>query len=579
VRLVIVLLLVGVGVVALMLASDSAQRGLPPSLGRLAGPVQWLSTTFVVFVVVVLAGALVTLLAYSDTRVWLDFLIDAGLGGAAGAGAVGLIIVLADGLGEVIWRLQHWLGIEERAEQRWPRSEPGKKWRWREIVRGVLLGVTGLLLSALLTALTIPSHHAAVENPAGVDESVLPTVVLPVLIWFAVTGVVWTLFIRRHADRVKPHPRLRHGTHASALGLCLGIAALWFAAAGVERSARYHLWSGRPDPKIPSVAVNDRQASLRSSYLAEQFEPQFSLATGERWDPTSITWYVRNSHLSKQPPFCNTKYGCRELSQACDTADPSGSCAPRGANDPALYYRYRDLSNDGRDQLPRRPPGTWTVIQYWIFYNYDSLHAGPITQWHQSDWEQVSVLVLRQGTSFTPVEVGFSEHCYGAVVPAERVRWASGPGAHPLSYVGLGSHANYPRPVGEAIRQLRCSLGVTPRYLGIAGLFFSPAVDGTRIEIPVAYVIGLHDKANGARSIPMLPLLPLDATPQIASFKGNWGLDNNLSFYDVGRLRASAGPGAPQLQGPSLTPFHSMFCAHQWLGRPSSPRSEAAWTC
>ena len=28
------------------------------------------------------------------------------------------------------------------------------------------------------------------------------------------------------------------------------------------------------------------------------------------------------------------------------------------------------------------------MIEYWIFYNYDSLTAGLINQWHQSDWEQ-----------------------------------------------------------------------------------------------------------------------------------------------------------------------------------------------
>lgn len=41
------------------------------------------------------------------------------------------------------------------------------------------------------------------------------------------------------------------------------------------------------------------------------------------------------------------------------------------------------------------------MIEYWIFYNYDSLTAGLINQWHQSDWEQcggradVVVYVLR----------------------------------------------------------------------------------------------------------------------------------------------------------------------------------------
>ena len=577
-RLVLVVVLIPFGMVALMLASDSAARWLPAGPRRLSGPVQWLSTSFVGLAVVVVFGAVVTLLVYSRSNVPLDFGVDAGLGLAAGAAAVALIIAVADGLGEAIWRVQHWLRIADRAEQRWARAEAGQPWRWGEIIRGLAFGAIGVLLSALFTALVIPDRGTTVDSPRGVENSVPLTVILPVLIWFVGTGVAWLVLTRTWKVARPPHGRLRHGTHASAVALCLAIGAVWFAAAGVERTARDGLWSGRPDPTVPTVPATGAALSLRSPYLAEQFEPQFLLASGERWQPTAITWYVQHTHLNRQPPFCSGS-GCREISTACDVAVPAGSCAPSGANDPALYYRFKDLSNDATDKTPGSPPGPWTVIQYWIFYNYDSLRAGPITQWHESDWEQVSVLVVHEGNVVRPVEVAFSEHCYGAVVPAERVRWAGGAGAHPLSYVGLGSHANYPRRINEPIRQLRCSLGVTPRYLGVAGLFFSPAFDGTRLELPIAYVIGLRDKADAARAVPMAPLLPLDTTPQIASFKGNWGLDNNLSFYGVGRLRASAGPGAPQLQGPSVAPFRSMFCAHQWLGRPSSPPAETAWTC
>jgi hypothetical protein len=176
-----------------------------------------------------------------------------------------------------------------------------------------------------------------------------------------------------------------------------------------------------------------------------------------------------------------------------------------------------------------------------------------------------------------PVEVAFSEHCYGARAPAERVQWINQ--SHPVVFVARGSHANYPRSVNVPVRQLRCSLGVTPRYLGVAGLFFSPAVDGSRLEIPVAYLIGLRDDANGARPESTLKLLPFDTATDIQSFAGHWGLDNNLSPLQIGRLRSSAGPPAPQLQGPSRTPFDSMLCSGRWLSTRAVPRSETSWTC
>jgi hypothetical protein len=349
----------------------------------------------------------------------------------------------------------------------------------------------------------------------------------------------------------------------------------WFFSAGVERNARSELWRGT-NP-VPSVSVTAQQASTASPYLAQQFEPKAWLTADENWTPTSVTWYLRqNPKANHDPPLCSTGAGCYEITKACDGPDPGG-CAPGGANDPALYYRYLTAASDGTDQLSSDTVRDWTLIQYWFFYNYDSLHAGAVTQWHQSDWEQVSVLVRRRGSSVTPVEVAYSEHCYGAVVPAERVWWVNR--SHPVTFDARGSHGNYPRPVSVPVRQLRCSLGVTPRYLGVAGLFFSSAFDGSRLEIPIAYLIGLRDRTARARPESGLRLLSLDKTPAIDSFTGFWGLDNNLSPFGIGRLRASAGPPAPQTQGPWRTPFGSMLCSNHWLGTPARPRTETSWTC
>jgi hypothetical protein len=119
--------------------------------------------------------------------------------------------------------------------------------------------------------------------------------------------------------------------------------------------------------------------------------------------------------------------------------------------------------------------------------------------------------------------------------------------------------------VSVPVRQLRCSLGLNPRYLGVAGLFFSPAIDGSRIEIPFAYLVGLHDTADGKGGTQPLKLVPLDATPAITSFAGAWGLDNNLSPWGLLRLRSSAGPPAPQTQAAWARPVSSMVCNDTWL--------------
>lgn len=255
-------------------------------------------------------------------------------------------------------------------------------------------------------------------------------------------------------------------------------------------------------------------------------------------------------------------------------ADPPAGCAPSGSSDPALYYRYFD--SEDPIHKPRAPAGSWKLIEYWIFYNYDSLHAGALTQWHQADWEQVSVLVRREARTARAVEVAFSEHCYGARLPAERVKWA---GSHPLVFVAQGSHANYPRPVSVPARQLRCSLGLTTRYLGVAGLFYAPGFDGTALELPVEYVAGIRDHATRGRPIARLRLLDLRHSPEVTGFHGFWGLDNKLVVFGIGPRTTGAGPPAPSTQGPWKQPFAQMLCDKRWLHMARAGRSETGWVC
>jgi MFS family permease len=604
-RIAVAFFLLALSATALMLASDSVEQSLAHGFKELGSRLQWLTTSFVALTVAVVLGAAATSIVTDRPgtgHVVLAFVFDVVLGAMAGALAVGLILGTSVLLGALIVGTHRALGLEVQAK-RWlaqesdapapntPEQAPAEDHREtahgvakrarRHLERGAALGAAGLLLSAACTALVTTAtknHVGGPDTPTTLETRVGWTVVLPVLVWFIGTGVIWWLFGRGHQDTSAPHPKIRHGTHASALAICMVIVVGWATAGTEQQHARRELWSDPASSPVPTVPVRDQQWSLQSPYLAQAFEPRLKLTTGEHWHPTSVTWYVGQNPRppNADPPLCNAgkpPAGCYQIKPPppCDGPNP-GKCAPSGANNPTLYYRYFDASNDPGDAARPVGFGAWMVIEYWIFYNYDSLHTWALTQWHQADWEQVSVLLHRDGSSARPVEVAFSEHCYGARLLARQVDWD---GSHPVSYVARGSHANYPRPVSEPVRQLRCSFGLTPRYLGVASLFFSPAVDGSRLEIPAAYMLRLRDHADGAVTVPMLTLVSLDSTPAVESFKGNWGLDNNLSFspFQIGRLRSSAGPPAPENQGPWKWPFHSMFCDEHWLSHPTMPPS------
>lgn len=589
-RLLLVLLILLPALLALMLASDGIERGVSKSFRGWAGRIYWLTTSVSVLAAVVLGGAAVTLLVPNQPGFWhvaIDLLVDLGLGAFAGTLAVGAIALVGGSLGEAIYRFQLRFGSAHRAHRWRPRhtEEQPAGSTGRQLLRGASLGAAGLLISAVYTTIVTTAttnHSGAAEAPTQVLKSPWATILAPLAVWFIGTGIVWVLLSHQHVRKREPGPiadnhRLRHGTHATALAIGLFILGGWLTATTLERRTERRLWAG-PLQRVPAVPVTPAQWTSQSPYLAQQFEPRFWLTHDERWSPTSVSWYLANSDTTKTAQFCQTGAGCHELDipkLSCDGASPPDGCTPNGSADPGLYYRYCGGSECGREP-PNAPGISWKVVQYWIFYNYDSLQAGIVTQWHQADWEQVSVLLRRTDTTVRPVEVAFSEHCYGARLPAERVRWE---GTHPVSYVGKGSHANYPRPVSLPVRELRCALGLTPRYLGVAGLFFEPAFDGASIELPLAYAIGLRDRAERARPVAPLPLLALAATPAVTGFDGAWGRDNDLSFLELGALATGSGPPAPPVQRSWKAPFPSMFCGQSWLSTAPHEHTETNWVC
>ena len=548
-----------IGTIALLLFSDGLDRTMADDakLRRASSMVRWGSAALVALAIAVLTGIVATsVFGYSPATGWA-ILIDVGIGLFAGGLMLLIVAGSAAALGPVVDSVAGFLGAgEEREGLRTPFR---KRWSRLEALRALALGAVGLLLSAGFAELfgpSTPSRSGAADTLPH-HPSAWSTLGWPLLGWVVGTGAVWCLFARRTSGGISAQRGRRHVTHASALSVALLIALAWVTAAGLDSHARGGLSAGVG--RVPQVTL--AEATLTSSpALARSFAPILRLAPDERWSPTSVAWYRAHSTPDSHSQYLRLACPSSDARTCdpCDSPDPPKSCAPSGRDLPALYYRYYTPA-DARAQHDHLPLGRhdWTVIQYWIFYNYDSLNAGIITQWHESDWEQVSVLVERDGTAVRPVEVAYSEHCYGAIVPAGRVAWS---GSHPISYSGRGSHGNYPTQSDLPIRELHCLTPTEPRYLGVAGLFFDPTLDGSASELPLAYVIGLRDSTGRTRTVSQPELIPAKTT----GWNGYWGVDNNLTVL-WGRLHTGNGPASPQNQNPWKQPFKAMYCAPTWL--------------
>ena len=583
VRVPVTLALVFAGLAALVLFSDGFERCSSRPRGQwLAEGLHWFSTAVVTLAFVVVLGAFAPSIIGPSPSSGRLIVSDVVLGVAAGGLTLLLTVLtalLAGWLARRATRLPGGLGSGTRLAA----SLRGQL-SWLAALRTVAVGVAGML------ATTWFADHVAnwpSKQPTAADVTIrAPTawnaIWLPLIAWFVATGVAWLGLYVVKPLRPETHEKRRRATRAGALAVGLAILIGVLSASLLDGYERGRLSSG-PHP-VSSVA--GPISAARADVLANAFSPRLSPDPAEHWDPTTVNWYVANSYETKGTALCQPHGseldGCRTLKcprgprltcAKCDDSDP-GACAPRGdLRNPYAYYEYVDATTDRLDG-PARQGHEWAVIEYWLFYNYDSLDVGLVTQWHQADWEQVSVLVEQRGGRVWPVEVAFSEHCYGAVVPAAKVQWQ---GTHPVSYVALGSHANYPTKNDLPVRFV-CLEGQPPRYLGAAGLLSNPKFSGSALELPVVNLIGLHDQTGNVPEVTDTRLISARTTGAIWSFHGYWGLDNNLHIL-FGRSRQGPGPTSPQDQGPFSRPFDDMLCGPTWLRIPPVHRSDTSWIC
>jgi hypothetical protein len=584
VRVPVALALVFCGLTSLVLFSDALERWWSrPRRRRLGECLHWLSTAVVALAIVVILGLFApSIIGPSPSSARL-VVADLVLGVASGGLTLLVTMVAAVVAGRLARGMTRWLGGRASLTQLDARFTD--QLSPLAALRTVVMAVAGML------ATTWIADHVAdwpSGQPAAADVTVRsPTawnaIWLPLIAWFVATAVAWIAFSVVKPLRPEAHERRRRATRASAIAVGLAILIGVASASLLSSYVRGRLSSG-PHP-VPSVSGS--LTAARANALATSFSPRLILDPREHWDPTTVNWYVANSHIDKNTTRCrphggSEPDGCRTLNcprapgltcDMCDDSDP-GACAPAGdLRSPYAYYEYIDATTDKRDG-PAKQGHDWGVIEYWLFYNYDSLKAGLVTQWHQADWEQVSVLVEQRGARVWPVEVAFSEHCYGAVVPAARVQWED---THPVSYVGLGSHANYPTKNDLPVRFV-CLEGHPPRYLGVAGLLSAPQFNGSSLELPVVNLIGLRDQTGERPGAADTRLIAARTTGSIWSFHGYWGLDNNLHIL-FGHSRPGPGPTSPQDQGPWMKPFDDMLCGPTWLRVPPVRREDTSWIC
>jgi hypothetical protein len=236
--------------------------------------------------------------------------------------------------------------------------------------------------------------------------------------------------------------------------------------------------------------------------LLARHVPVLVYAQGEAFGASPVDPYLasapeENGHLDVTP--CDPQAGPASI-----------QCYSRLNGAPTVYGRAQRL-------------GGRVVLSYWLFYPYDIWQVGTpdrklIWYSHEGDWEEVAVLLDRRGT---PLQVGYSQHCGGV-----RRLWkqAATVGAHPVAYVALGSHANYPAR-GTFRQDLRCW---PPAARTVFTALKTPPVD-------VATV--------GATVRPRL--LPLAPPPTWLAFPGAWG---ETGWFHAGDANIAYGLGP---QGPA----------------------------
>lgn len=259
--------------------------------------------------------------------------------------------------------------------------------------------------------------------------------------------------------------------------------------------------------------------------LLARHVPLVVLHPAERFQPVPVDGFVADSNFEqRQPdgswapmPFVPTPGAPWRLNQR--------SCATRAGIAGVDCYAAADAAHQAQPTVYgaffRR--GDRVALQYWLFYplNPYSPEVPPnplFAQVHEGDWELVTVILDRLGK---PRTAGYSRHCSGA-----RREWKQVPkrGQRPLTYVALGSHANYFAP-GSYPHNKRC-------WPEQARIVFE------------SYGKPLRDFVGTGRTISPRLVRITATSPPWMSFSGAWGEDQIIFFPQV-TFMYGLGPTGP----------------------------------
>lgn len=155
----------------------------------------------------------------------------------------------------------------------------------------------------------------------------------------------------------------------------------------------------------------------------------------------------------------------------------------------------------------------WTILQYHYFYAYNSWRsAARGLNNHEADWEMIAVfLPTNEMSQFDPAApprpygVAFSQHHDGAFQFWHTLETArnrlSQKRTHPVCYVALGSHANYPKEVAYRLTEMLKRQPLQWLFSLIIELPFAIFALSQELGLPVLYDILLFYKPATERAL------------------------------------------------------------------------------
>jgi hypothetical protein len=184
--------------------------------------------------------------------------------------------------------------------------------------------------------------------------------------------------------------------------------------------------------------------------LASRFAPELHLAAAERYRPLAIEDYLSTTTLRAGSPPRGTALQTQPTLFTLPITTTPTYLDVRGAQPYSRASQY-PVIEQGLERAHPRPTVYWHLarqpstgrlaLEYWFLYLYNDFFAS-----HEADWEGVTVFL--DGGS--PIGTSYSQHQGRQWVP-----WgAAQSDARPQTYVGKGTHANY--PLGGSYRVRVC---------------------------------------------------------------------------------------------------------------------------